>query len=128
MLRQLLYFLFRMLFDVQQPQRVFDEPTLDDFVHVRVVVETWTLVDLQQPWLELLIEHDVETQDLKALPIILVARFAGTRLVIMFQMRQPNQQGFYDYVFELLLQFYDSFFTLLLSYQCKCFFQTLLKF
>lgn len=86
-LRQLLYFLFRMLFDVQQPQRVFDEPTLDDFVHVRVVVETWTLVDLQQPWLELLIEHDVETQDLKALPIILVARFAGTRLVIMFQMR-----------------------------------------
>ena len=86
-LRQLLYFLFRMLFDVQQPQCVFDEPTLDDFVHVRVVVETWTLVDLQQPWLELLIEHDVETQDLKALPIILVARFAGTRLVIMFQMR-----------------------------------------
>jgi hypothetical protein len=86
-LRQLLYFLFRMLFDVQQPQRVFNEPTFDDFVHVRVVVETWTLVDLQQPGLELLIEHDVEAQDLKALPIILVARFAGTRLVIMFQMR-----------------------------------------
>ena len=76
-----------MLLNVQESQSVFDKPTLHDFVYVRIVVETWTLVDLQQPWLQLLIEHNIKAQNLKALSIILIARFAGTGLVIMFQMR-----------------------------------------
>lgn len=84
---QFLYFLFLMLLDVQQSQRVFNEPTFHDFIHVRIVVETWTLVDLQQPWLQLLIKHNIKAQNLKTLSIILIARFARTCLVIVFQMR-----------------------------------------
>jgi hypothetical protein len=45
--------------DVQKSERIFYEPRLHLFVYLGVVVEAGRLVDFEEPWLELLVKHNV---------------------------------------------------------------------
>ena len=69
-LLHLKYYGLLALSDVEQPERVLDQASLHHLVDFGVVVEARALVHFQEPWPEIAVEHDVEAQDLEALPEI----------------------------------------------------------
>lgn len=64
--------LLLVLLDIQEAEGVLDEARLHLSINLRIIIETGTLVDLEQPRLQLLVEHDVNAQDLETLSVVLV--------------------------------------------------------
>ena len=71
--------------DVEQADGVCDKLRLNVLVHLRVVVETRGVIDLQQVRLEFLVYQDIEAKKLEAGPVAGMGGGAG--LVGMSQLR-----------------------------------------
>ena len=85
--------------DVHEDQGVPDEALFDLAVERGVGGEAWSVVDLQDIGLALVIKHDIEPKDFEAHIIKVVVRLAGPDVVGEYGL--SRNEGLDDHVFDL---------------------------
>ena len=82
---------------IEKCDAVMDHALLDLVVERTVGLERWHLVDFDKRWLQLVVYHDVEPQDLEAHAIFNVIRLARTIQMVHVRLRQTESLD-YDLV------------------------------
>ena len=94
--------LFTLAIEIEEPDGVGHEPMLEVHVERALRSQARSMVDLDEPWLKINVQHNIEPQDLKAKLVFNVVWL--TAPVKMPKRRMSSYQRFDDDVLEALFQ------------------------